>query len=796
MKKQIMIVGLFVLMFTFLGINDPYTAHADEEDRLEIEVESGLNGKAKRSEGFPVKLTITNNQEDFTGDLVVTLPAGNKVIPINIASGTTKSIFFALPAMQEMNRFGPRLNQNNQQFHLYKGNWEDGHEVPIDSSLEVIPSYIPQNKLVIGVLTDRPDSLNYLKLTSFYGNNPEVLTLEESDIPEDSRGLEVLDLLVINDYSVAELPEQKQAAIKNWVRNGGSLATGSEPGLKQQFGNLANILPVTITGKETAQKIQGFQKLYKKPIQVNNLELFKGKIDKDATVMYKEGSIPLVVETNIGKGDITQFTFDIGHPALADWKGNDPLWQQIGDGNRQNPGMNSRNVYPGEDLGNIVRTFPSLANFNVSTLALIFAAYLLVILPVLYFVLKRMDKREWAWIIIPVLAIVSSVGLYTVGAKDRGGAVKTNLMSVISVNEQGLGSGEGAIALLSKGSGSYTLSVDNAFDPFPGERRFNVPPQQQSYSDLPMIEENGNKATVQFRNVEFWSPRSVEVDYPVKKYGQFGSNLARGNGEVSGKITNNFDYDFQEIYLISGNDYHKIGGMAAGETKKVSFDVTNRTFFQKPTIQAAYQLFGRPGQLGQQSDDQKKAALLANAIRNHKDSSRNTPMIIGFTDESLYPVTVNGDETVQNNLHLFMQPAAIQLPEKETSSLTSEIKVPQVSVESGQIYHNGTRQGEQFFEASGGSYLLTYDLPETLSDRSFKLNELRINIKNRRNGLTFSLYNAQSDSYDTVDQNVASFNQKADEKYLHNGEIVLKVSSSADGPVEVPAVTVEGVINP
>ncbi|MFD2749639.1 hypothetical protein ACFSUM_04350 [Virgibacillus siamensis] len=796
MKRHIIIVGLFVLIFTLLGIDYTYTAHADEQDRLEIKVEAGLNGKAKRSEGFPVTLTITNKQEEFTGDLVVTLPAGNKVIPIDIATGTTKSISFALPAMQEMNRFGPRPNQNSQQFHLYAGDWEDGHEVPIDTSLEVTPTYLPPNKLVIGVLSDRPDSLNYLKLTSFYGNNPEVITLEASDIPEDSGGLDALDLLVINDYSVAELPEQKQEAIKNWVRNGGSIATGSEPGLKQQLGTLADILPVTITGKKTVQKIQGFKDLYKKPIQANNLELFKGKIDKDAAVIYKDGSIPLVVEKNIGKGDITQFTFDIGHPALADWKGNDPLWQQIGDGNRQNPGMNSRNVYPGEDLGNIVRTFQSLANFNVSTLVLVFAAYLLVILPVLYFVLKRMDKREWAWIVIPVLAIVSSVGLYTVGAKDRGGAVKTNLMSVISVNEQGLGSGEGAIALLSKGSGSYTLSVNNAFDPFPGERRFRAPSQQQSYSDLPMIEASGNKATVQFRNVEFWSPRSVEVEYPVKKYGQFASNLTHGNGEISGKITNNFDYDFQEIYLISGNDYHKIGGLAAGETKKVNFDVKNKTFFQKPTNQAAYQLFGRPGQLGQQSDEQKKAALLSNAIRNYKDSSRNTPMIIGFTDESLYPVTVNGDETVQNNLHLFMQPAAIQLPEKDTSSLTSEINVPKVSVESGQIYHNGTRQGEQFFEASSGSYLLTYDLPETLSDRSFQLNELRINIKSRRNGLTFSLYNAKNDSYDTVDQNVASFNQKADKKYLHNNQIVLKVSSSADGPIEVPAVTVEGVINP
>lgn len=793
MKRQIKFIGFFVLFFTFLSLS-AYIAHADEQDRLEIKVDAGLNGKAKQQQGYPVTITISNNKEDFTGDLVITLPVGKKVIPVDIATGTTKTISFSLPFMQEMGRFGQRPNQNVQQFHLYEGSWENRNEVKIDSGLEISPTYIQQNKQVIGVLSDRPDSLNYLKLISSMGNNPEVLILEAGDIPEETEGLDVLDLLVINDYAVAKLPAQIQETIKNWIREGGTLVTGSEPGLRQQYGNLADLLPLTVTGKEIVQEIQGFSKLFKEPLQVNNLELFTGSIDEKATVLFKEDTIPLIVEKGVGKGVVTQLTFDLGFPGLSDWQGNDPLWQTFGITNSNiNPRMISMNMQMGNRLADISRAFPTLANFTISTLSILFAAYLLLILPILYIVLKRKDKREWAWIIIPALAIVSSVGLYTAGAKDRGGSIKTNAVSVISIDDQGAGNGDGAITMLSKGSGSYTLSIENKFDPLPAGGHYQP---QYSNSDLPVIETKGNKTDVQFRNVEFWSPRSVEIDYPVMEYGQFTSDLTLGNDKITGQITNNFGHDLQNVYLISGQDYQEIGELAAGKSKEVSFNVKNKSFFQQPTEQAAYRLFGQPGPMGQGSDEQLKSELLSMAIRSQMDSNLNTPIFVGFTNDSLYPVTVNGDETVQNNLHLFTQPVRVHLPEGESVSISSEIISPEVSVIQGQIHHNAIGQGQPFFDATAGSYLMTYNLPESLSDRSFQLEELDINIQRRRSGATFSLYNIKNDTYDPIDQNRSSFNKNADVNYLKDNAIIIRVNTAGQDSINVPAVSVEGVINP
>lgn len=793
MKRQITIMGCLALIFICFTSGYTYTVSANEGERLEINVKAGLDGKAKEGKGYPVTLTITNNQEDFNGELVITLPVANKVLPVDIASGATKTISFSLPAMENMRNYQPNTNQNEQQFRLYENDWEDGNEVTIDTSLDITPSYIQPDRLVIGVLSDRPDSLNYLKLTTFFGNSPEIINLEESMISEEPRGLDVLDLLVINDYSVAQLPEQKQESIKAWVQNGGTLVTGSEPGLKQQFGSVSDMLPLTITGQENVQQIQGFETIYQEPIQANNIELFTGEIDKEATVLYKEDSIPLVIETPYGKGKVNQVTFDLGLSGLEGWQGNAPLWQSLENNNGNvNPPMHI-GMRTADRLADISKTFPALANFKVSTLAILFVGYLLVILPILYLVLKRMDKREWAWIVIPALAIISSIGLYTVGAKDRGGAIKTNMVSVISVDEQGLGSGEGAVSMLSKGAGSYTLSIQNDFDPMPALERYGP---QKPYSDLPFVETEGNHSNVYFQQVEFWSPRSVSINHPVKEYGPFTSTLSLANGTISGQVTSNFEFDFQEVYLISGQNYQEIGELAAGESKEISFNVENRNYFQRPTEQVAYQLFGQPGQMGQQNDEQLNTELLSMAIRNEIDSNENTPMLIGFTDESLYPVTINGEETAQNNHHLFMQPTTIDLAEGESSSLSTEISLPSVSVEDGQIYHNGVAQGDPFIDTSGGSYLLTYELPTSLLDRSFSLDELSIRLQQHRNDLSFSLYNGQNNSYDPIEQNQASFNQNPNEKYLDDHAIVIRVSSTADGAIEVPVVTIEGVINP
>lgn len=792
MKRKLVIIFNLTLLLTLFNVSNTYIAHADSKERLEIKVEAGLNGKAKQWQGFPVTLTITNNNEDFIGDLVITLPRaynsiGNKVIPIDIAAGTKKTISFSVPGMEGMDVLRQNT-QDVQQFHLYEGNWETGSEVPIDSSLELMPTYIQEEKMVIGVLSDRPDSLNYLKLTTFLGNSAEVLVLDGDHLPEDSDGLDVIDLLVINDYAVAKLTDQVQATIKKWVLEGGTLVSGSEPGLQQQFGSLADMLPLTITGKETVQSIEGFQTVYQEALNVTNLELFTGDIDENATVSFENKGIPLMVKSKHGNGLVTQFTYDLGNPALSNWKGNDPLWQKI---STDNGTVNLNNSdWITDVLTNTSRVFSTLANFKVSELLMLFLGYLLVIVPLLYFILRKLDKREWAWIIIPIIAVLSSVGLYTTGAKDRSGDVKTNVVSAITINQEGMGSGFGSTSMLSKESGSYTLTLDSELVPFPKGEQYGNP---QSDSNIPFIESEGNKTNVKFRDVEFWSPRSVSIAYPIGEYGSFATDLALENEQITGEVTNNFDYDLKDIYLISGQNYHEIGELKAGESKKITIDAKNKNFLQRPFEQVAYQMFDQSGAMGQMNDQQLKTELLSSLISSQMGINDENPMLIGFANKPLFAVNVNGNETAQNDNHLFTQSVEIRLPKGENIALNTDINKPEISIIEGQIYHNALGDGEPFIDAGPGTYQFTYNIPEKFQERSFQLEELDFQVLERMPSSSYAIYNYKTDTYEEIAQNKVTYNQNADKNYVLDNAILIRIVSSEETMINVPILGIKGV---
>ncbi len=765
--------------------------HADE-GRLHIKVDEGLKGKAKRYKGFPITLTVTNNGKDFSGDLTVVIPRdynaiGNKVIPIDIAAGATKKIHFSVPQMEGMNVFRNGPGQPSvEQFHLYEGSWEDGKEVPVDTGLSISPTYIQDNKAVIGVLTDQPDQLNYLKLLSFMGESPEVLFLDAEDIPKESVGLNVLDLLVIQDYDVANLSQERQTSIKQWMMKGGHIATGSTPGLMQQFGSLSEDLPLQIEGKESVNSIERFNQI--ESFTITNFELYKGSFKETATIQYEENGTPLVIEQSQGQGKITQFSYDISHPAFQEWGGNADIWDSVV-GNYQ-PNRN-RNIY--DRLGDTSRYFETLANFKLSTLALLFSGYILLVVPILYFILKKMDKREWAWLLIPALAVITSVGLYVVGAQDRLGDYKTKAVSIVSVDQNGEGYGRGSVSMLSKEAGTYALEVDASLQPFPTETRRSSTMRAE---EMPYIEMGNDTNRVYFEEVEFWSPRSVTVDLPSKEYGQFSSKINLDDQHLTGEITNHFPYSFEDVYIVGGQSYQEIGSIKAGESKTLDINMQTQLMFQAPNERTAYQIFNRPANNMNQNEQNVRRDLVQMAAQYGMFADGNNPVLIGFTKDQIFEANVNGKDTSQDNIHLVTQPVDINLG-SGNKSISTELINPTLTTVEGQVKYNGLNRGDLMFDANQGTYLLKYNLPEAYIQKGFEASELSLNFQQRPGGVSFAIYNAKVDAYDSIED--ASFDQNVQETYIKENTITIRATittNNMNGPVFVPSINVKGVTNP
>ncbi len=142
---------------------------------------------------------------------------------------------------------------------------------------------------------------------------------------------------------------------------------------------------------------------------------------------------------------------------------------------------------------------------------------------------------------------MSSLGLYFVGAQDRLGDYKTKAVSVLSVDQNGQGYGKGAVSMLSKSAGMYSMEVDASLEPFPDETRrgSRIRPEQ-----LPYVESGQEQSRVTFKDVAFWSPRTVTVNLPDQNYGHIQNNLFMDGNHLTGEIKNKFSYDFEDVYLV------------------------------------------------------------------------------------------------------------------------------------------------------------------------------------------------------------------------------------------------------
>ena len=74
---------------------------------------------------------------------------------------------------------------------------------------------------------------------------------------------------------------------------------------------------------------------------------------------------------------------------------------------------------------------PALDAPGADVVGLFLLAYVLILVPINYLVLKRLDKKEWAWVTVPALVAVFAVTTYGVGYAAKGSSVFVNRAAVL-----------------------------------------------------------------------------------------------------------------------------------------------------------------------------------------------------------------------------------------------------------------------------------------------------------------------------------------------------------------------------
>ncbi|MGM0845636.1 MAG: hypothetical protein ACQEUT_11715 [Bacillota bacterium] len=801
---------IFVVVLLLIGLL-PWMAEEKTaaQGTLTIETEAGIKGKVKNGSAFPVIVTITNDGEDMTGDLVVSSSPhyhaySNIVIPVEIAAGTQQKIQFSVPGMSDY--IGGSMNpagKKEKRIRFYEGGWKDGELIKLTGDTNLAPSIIPEMKPVLGVLSDNPDQMNVLKLTSYQGEAPEVLAITPETMPEDSLGLNMFDAVIIHDFSIDGLDEKKQAALKQWVELGGKMIIGSTPDLQQKMGSLNSLAPLQVTGEETLNDLSFLKGFSDKPLSTEKLTIMTGDVDPGADSVIEEGGKVLALQKGYGTGEVTQLTYNLAEEPLASWEGNSGWWNRILTASLQSQSKHPMQFY--DETQNILRTTTELFSSSflpVSVIALLFALYIIIIVPVLYFILKKKDKREWGWWIIPSIAVVTSLAIFVTGAADRTGGENLNKVAIVSVNEEGMGSGFHFSSMLSSSGGDYTMEFGReSLDLVPFNQEFV---EQANYTDYPMVQTSGEGSKVTFQDVEFWSVRSTMNRFSSLETGQILGELTAGNDSLTGTVTNNMLHDLHNVFVLAGGSAYKIGTLAKGEEKQVEIEMKSSTLLGAPSSIAAGRAFPGaqnmmygPLPQSQPGDEWKMFNLLnyglQEKIYNH---SLKKPLIIGYSDESLIEMTINGKSAEEGSMNLFLQPIDIESNNTGSFKLKQEQMEPSVSVVEGMIHHQDFMEGNYYIDAAPGTYDLSFQLPDSVVDRKVTYTKLLLSFRDIETTDGLSIMNAKSGEPEELESGVRQIKLETDVKnYIDkDGKMTIRIEKRGQNnpQLPVPGVTIEG----
>ncbi|GLB59385.1 hypothetical protein [Cytobacillus sp. NCCP-133] len=791
MYTKLKLVFAALLCFGLLVI--PFQSAGAASTEIKVTLDEGFDGKVKRGEGFPLLIKLENAGESFSGDLLVSYhpsynTGGALTVDVELPAGTTKEYLVSIPGITEDH---PSMYQNIPSLTLYEGNWKNGKKVGFKGEDTLKPKFIDMGSNVIGVLSDKYDRLKELR--TLPSMSIQMIELAKEGLPNESTGLETLDYILIDEYQLSQLTKQQQKAIGDWVYNGGVLIAGAAPNASQSYGELYSLLPMKYE-KETTAAADFLQGTKSDEPGFKELNFFTGPLENESIIIMKSGDLPAALKKEFGSGTILQTAFSLGDEPLSSWKGYSTWFSSfLKHASSANTGSNP---YADDYLDQLYWEFAEAneffpaSNFSMGQLIGLFAGYIILIVPVLYFVLRKLDKREHSWWIIPSLAFLMAAAVFGMGAKDRLSQPQHNQMGIFKVNN-GLLTGYQASTLLSNKSGEYTLSMPKG--------KFNAVVHSNNSSTFDplrggvMAEKVKNKEVI-FPVVEYWSSKTIYGKAQTEITDKFTAELTLKDKRLTGTVTNGFDYDFEEVTIWSGNEAINLGPLKKSETIQVD-KATKQFLLTRPylgTFNGAYPV-------NRQNDiDQLRKERLEFASSTFMLGDVTQPVLAGTTKEAVIDVTIKGKKEKQNNTNLILQPFEAINVFSGSFTLKEGMMAADWNVIQGQIYEKGMGGSHSEIMLEDGEYEYRLNLPKQLAEKSYKLEEISIRINSQ--GVQYAVKNHKKDEWLTIepDQRRFKLTSKDDiSQYISKeGKLMLKLNKSSQGDpyVQLPAITIKGEV--
>ncbi len=530
-----------------------------QNNAISWEVTPGFEGSFKAGAWFPLTITISNKGPDLNGILEFrsrTAGAGVYSQTIDLPLNANKRIVLpVLSGTQDGNLQGDlTLRAGNTVVHSQRLN------------LNALASM----QLVVGVVSDEGNALP--ELTNLRPNNDNsfgttLTQLTSADLPERAELLQSFDALFIHGSDATTWNESQRTALVNWVNTGGQLVVGGDVRVLR---GLDTILPVTV--QETTDVVSG-RELEAVGWQARNeaatLPIVQ-LVPRDTTelVLQSATSQPLLVRQQRGVGSINVAAFglealrDVGDPAA--------FWSRV----LRLDLLPSPSIQLREQGFFTLQqslTLPSLRLPSIFGFFGFLLLYILVVGPLNYVILRRLDRREWAYLTIPVLVLLFSGGAYVYGTVGRGGSATVSELSIVRAY-QGEPDGQSIsyLALFSPTRRSYDVAFgSNAL----------VSDLQQAWNRqgaAPSVLYAEDNTRIPELLIDVGGVRSLTVEQRVPA-AQLEASVSSNGRQIT--LRNRSDQIIEDVVLARGDGQSQIIG-DVGPGADQTFDLVLNRFIQ------------------------------------------------------------------------------------------------------------------------------------------------------------------------------------------------------------------------
>ncbi|MBA3945435.1 MAG: hypothetical protein H0X37_12820 [Herpetosiphonaceae bacterium] len=370
-----------------------------------LSVRVGLGGLVKQNSWAPAIITVTNSGQDLQGEIEWRWDNEPTVFAqtLDLPRGANKQLLLPVRAPSFGGRGTVRFLVGGQPVALATAVADVA-----DMGQAVLAVLGDEGPAIIGILMARNlPSLRALQLTS-------------GELPDRPELLAAMNWLILTG-DTAQLQAEQQAALQGWVATGGHLViNGARPQTALGLGALA---PATVDDTDqtlpAADVVPPSEVAQPGPVHVLHLVPRAG-----TTAQTTATGVTTFVQHRYGMGMVIQSAVDLAHlgttrAGLARLIGLDTL------------DLSSNNRSPAFGLLERALRLPALRLPSFGALLSFLLCYVILVGPVNYLLLRRWDRREWAYVTIPLTVAVFTIGAYLWGTTGRGSRVIVNELAVV-----------------------------------------------------------------------------------------------------------------------------------------------------------------------------------------------------------------------------------------------------------------------------------------------------------------------------------------------------------------------------